>query len=109
MPLVLAPGADIDVGALSLAPLGGVDTGFLRGSALLGKVAALPGVPPEADPAADNGGILVESVGTPYAAVTTSTGEYSLALPPGTHSLRISKPNYVAQTVDDQVVTLGVV
>ncbi|MCM2335029.1 MAG: carboxypeptidase-like regulatory domain-containing protein, partial [Anaeromyxobacteraceae bacterium] len=108
MPLVLAPGADIDVGSLSLAPLGGVDTGFLRGSALLGKVAALPGAPPEPDPAADNGGILVEAVGTPYAAVTTSSGDYSLALPPGRHSLRISKPSYVAQTLDDQVVTLGV-
>jgi carboxypeptidase family protein/fibronectin type III domain protein len=109
VPLALAPGAEIDVGALRMTPLGGVDSGFLRGTARLGKVAAVPGGPVEEDPAADNGGILIEAVDTPYAAVTTSSGDYELALPPGRHALRVSHPNYVAQTLTDLQVDLGVV
>ncbi len=108
MPITLGAGADVDVGTITLAPLGGVDTGALHGFAKLGKVAAVPGGPVEEDPAADNGGILVEAVGTPFAAVTTSSGEYQLALPPGTHKLRISKPSYVARELSDLQVTLGV-
>jgi len=107
VPLSLAAGAEVDVGALSLVPSGGASTGSLSGSAVLGRKSVAPGGGFEPDPAADNGGILVESIDTPYAAVTTSTGEYELALPPGLHRLRVSHPNYIAQELPDQLVTLG--
>ena len=41
-----------------------------------------------------HGGIRVESVGTPFATVTTSDGRFRLTLIPGPHVLRVSQAGY---------------
>ena len=46
-----------------------------------------------------HGGIRVEAVGTPYAAITTGNGEFSLVVPPGEHTLAFSSVGYGAENV----------
>ena len=47
-----------------------------------------------------HGAIRVESVGTPFATVTTSRGLFRLEVTPGAHSVRVSYPGYGSVDVE---------
>lgn len=91
----LRAGQDLDLGDVDLTPL----TGAL-GSEIRGRV-TLEGV------VVDLSGSLVEAVGAAYTAVTDSSGDFRLALIPGTHSLRFSHPSFQARQIDGIVVGSG--
>ncbi len=105
----LSAGEAADLGTLPLQPLLGAEAAFIPGSAMLGKLAATPGAPVEADPTADHGGILVEARGLAftYTAVTATSGDFQLTLPPGTYALKASRTSFVASAPVEVAVGRG--
>jgi hypothetical protein len=94
IPVTLAPGQDLDLGTLTLAPLLGVDAATLSGTVTLQGQSA-------------HGGILVEVVGRAFTALTDSSGAFQLEVPEGTYQLRMTYPSFVFATVSDVVVGRG--
>ncbi len=86
--LELIPGADEDLGVITLFPLG-QSRGVLTGRAELAG-----------QPEGEHGGTRVEVVGTPFVALTTADGRYQLAVLSGRYRLKFSHPGYGTGELD---------
>ncbi|MGI5864800.1 MAG: carboxypeptidase regulatory-like domain-containing protein, partial [Myxococcales bacterium] len=90
--VAVGPGDDLDLGVLSLSPVAAE-------SAIEGEVTL--------ESATDHAGTLVEVVGRPFAAVTTSTGAFRLEVTDGTFTLRFTHESFVTEELKDIVVGRG--
>jgi len=95
IPLHLAPGQDLDVGAVELVPLSGASAASITGRVVLGAGAA------------DLSGTLVEAVGSAFTAITNSLGQYSLSVIPGDYQLRFTHQDYLPATLQAVTVSAG--
>lgn len=86
--LDLTPGADDDIGVVTLFPLGQSRGVFTGRAELAGQ------------PEGEHGGTRVEVVGTPYVALTTADGRYQLAVLSGRYGLKFSHPGYGTGELD---------
>lgn len=85
--LNLAIGELADLGEIELTPRVSTETGEVS-VGVMGKVRRALSAED------DQGGILIEALGTPFATVSASDGRFYLPLPPQEHTLRFSALNY---------------
>ena len=82
--ITVPPGETVDLGVLSLRLTESTGNASIEGTVQLQGATA--------DDA--HGGVRIESIGTPFATVSTSAGRFHLDVTPGAHTLRFGYPGY---------------
>ena len=95
--VTVPPGGTVEVGVLSLRLTESAGNASIEGTVQLQGATA--------DDA--HGGVRIESIGTPFATVSTSAGRFHLDVTPGAHTLRFGYPGYGSIEVTVPEVTAG--
>ncbi|MBS2022812.1 MAG: carboxypeptidase regulatory-like domain-containing protein [Deltaproteobacteria bacterium] len=90
VPVTLAPGADVDVGTITLKEDATALSSVTGAITLSGQT--------------DNSGTLVEVLDRSFTAVTNSAGSFALSIPAGTYKLRFSHKDFLPSTTQDLIV-----
>jgi len=94
IPVALAPGQDLELGALTLTPLLGVDAAIVTGQVTL-------------ESRTFHGGTLIEAVGRGFTAITDSSGAFRHELSEGTYDLRMTHEAFTTVEVNALAVSRG--